>query len=839
VFSTTSRPRALIAASALALIAAALATGTGPAAANRAGTDLVISEVYGAGHNSANPYNADFVELYNPTASPIELAGLSLQYRSAESTSEATGANLVLLPDVSIAAGGHYLVSGAGSTGGTDLPEPDLDANFNASSTSGQVFLASTTTGFIPEATATGSVTDARLVDFVGYGSANRFEGSAPSPASSNATSVARDLTRTQPDTDDNSADFGAGTPTPSACGVACAPPPPTERDATIAEIQGDGSASPLEGDVVTTRGVVTAAYPRGGFFAFVIQTEGTGTTSDATPGASDGLWVKHLCCGSDAEVGQLVEVTGVVEEDSGRTQLVYDPDEAPLKVLDEHNDSVTPLAAPYPTTFAAREAHESELLDLSGQRFTVSNNYATNRFGEIGLATGDTPLVTPTEVADAQDRAAIDRVESDNYARGVVLDDGASWDYTDERNDDRPLPWLSAANTARIGASATVVGPVVLDYDFGDWRLQPTVQVTDEGRDVVQFGDTRRENRQPADVGGDLKIATFNVLNYFNTTGKDYEAAGGECTYHRDRFGDEITTDDCGPTGPRGAAEEEDLLRQQAKIVEAINTMDADVVSLEEIENSVRFGEHRDDALKQLVAALNQAAGTERWARVPSPPAARLPATEDQDVIRTAFIYDPSTVDLVGHSRVLVDSAAFVDAREPLAQAFVAEGGDRQDAFMVIANHFKSKGSGFDDGTGQGRANPTRVAEAEALVDFAADLQQEWQIEKVFLAGDFNAYSMEDPIQAMEDAGYTRFESDTADEWSYSFDGMSGSLDHVLANDAALADVTGVDTWEINANEAVAFEYSRFNENVTQFFEYNVFRASDHNPELVGLRVD
>lgn len=108
-----------------------------------------------------------------------------------------------------------------------------------------------------------------------------------------------------------------------------------------------------------------------------------------------------------------------------------------------------------------------------------------------------------------------------------------------------------------------------------------------------------------------------------------------------------------------------------------------------------------------------------------------------------------------------------------------------------------------------------------------------------VFLAGDFNAYSQEDPIQVLEAAGYTRLESDTADEWSYSFDGMSDSLDHVLANDAALADVTGVDTWEINANEAVAFEYSRFNQNVTQLYERDVFRASDHNPELVGLRID
>jgi 5'-nucleotidase len=321
-----------------------------------------------------------------------------------------------------------------------------------------------------------------------------------------------------------------------------------------------------------------------------------------------------------------------------------------------------------------------------------------------------------------------------------------------------------------------------------------------------------------------------------------DYEAAGGECSYYYDRAGDEVTNRDCGPTGPRGAAEADDLARQQAKIVAAINAMDADVVSLEEVENSVALGENnRDDALQALVRALNEAAGTTRWARVPTPPASALPPLAEQDVIRNAFIFDPATVDLVGRSEVLVGSAAFANAREPLAQAFTPKGADRSQAFVVVSNHFKSKGSacaGEANGL-QGNCNETRVAQAEALLDFADGFSARHGIAKVLLAGDFNSYAMEDPVQALEAGGYTRLESDTPDEWSYSFDGMSGSLDHVLANDAALADVTGVDTWETNANEAVAFEYSRHNNNVTDFYEPGVFRASDHNPELVGIAVD
>ena len=46
----------------------------------------------------------------------------------------------------------------------------------------------------------------------------------------------------------------------------------------------------------------------------------------------------------------------------------------------------------------------------------------------------------------------------------------------------------------------------------------------------------------------------------------------------------------------------------------------------------------------------------------------------------------------------------------------------------------------------------------------------------------------------------------------------------------------TGADVWDINADESVAFEYSRRNYNVVDFYEPNVFRASDHDPIKVGF---
>ena len=69
-----------------------------------------------------------------------------------------------------------------------------------------------------------------------------------------------------------------------------------------------------------------------------------------------------------------------------------------------------------------------------------------------------------------------------------------------------------------------------------------------------------------------------------------------------------------------------------------AINGLGADVVSLEEIENSAKFGENRDAAVGTLVDALNAQAGAGTWEFVPTPATAGDQA--DEDVIRTAFIY-------------------------------------------------------------------------------------------------------------------------------------------------------------------------------------------------------
>lgn len=846
-----TRSRALAPLTVLALTGSTLAVGfSAPAQANPAGTGLVISEAYGGGGNSGATLTNDFVEIYNPTAQPVDVDGWSIQYRSAGGSAAPQVTEL----SGEVPAGGFYLVQQAAGNAGTDpLPGADATGTIAMGGSGFQVWLADTTTPLTPPAGDVTAAPVAGVVDFLGSSSgAVSYEGSGPAPAPSNTTSVARSATGA--DTDVNAADFGAGAPTPTnAAGeTGGEEPPPTGPgdEVTIAEIQGEGASSPLDGDVVTTQGVVTGLWPTAaGLDGFTIQTGGTGESAGA---ASDGVFVESTGAFDEStlSLGDSVEVTGTVDENFGLTAV--EATAVSVLAAEDALDAVTPLETAYPTTDAGREAVESMLVAPT-DTLTVTNTYSIdgggNAFAEIGLATGTTPLLQPTDVEDFQ-TGDIAGVKADNAARGVVLDDGSNTNYAQGAGQDLTLPWLSAENAPRVGAEATLEQPVVMSYGFGKWRFQPQERVVDEGTDVVTFEDTRAANAAPQPVGGDLTLATFNVLNYFTTTGQEFVAAGEgrTCTYFNDRDGNPIANNRCNPDGPRGAATDASLERQQAKIVTAINALDADIVSLEELENSVKMPgtESRDDAIAELVDALNAAdGGTEpRWAFVPSPDASELPPLAQQDVIRTGFIYDPASVTAVGASDVLVDDA-FLNARQPLAQVFKAVGDADADGFAVVVNHFKSKGDSNPPATGdnangdQGAFNGDRVRQAQALVEFVEDFKTARGVTRSFLTGDFNAYTEEDPVQVLEEAGYTNLESDEEGDYSYSFNGLSGSLDHVFADAGAFALVTGVDVWDINASESPAYQYSRFNYHPNELFDGSEpFAASDHNPELVGFDI-
>lgn len=819
------------------LVAApALAVDATPSA-SLSSSPVVINEAYLNGGSAGATYKNKFVELYNTSDAPVSLSGWSLQYRSATGTAAPTG---VAALSGTIAAHGYYLIKGSSNAAnGADLPATDADASgFSFAAGGGTLVLAKKATALNP--LATGSVTDnADVADLLGYGTSNTFE-----TAASSAASVTKSLNRTNfADTNSNAADFTASaTITPQGADAGPVDPGPGNPTiAAIKDIQGTTDTSPLVNQTVTTRGVVTAVYPTGGFNGYYIQTEGTGGDLDlSTHKASDAVFVYSPSTVTQVQAGDFVEVTGAVSEFKGAkdvtslTEITVAADK--LTKLSQAAIAVKPAVVDLPASDAERESLEGMLFQPKGD-FTVSDNYYLNQYGEIGLAAGTSPLVQPNALypyGSAENTALI----ASNVAKSVTLDDGASTNFLSAANQSIPLPYLTTTSSVRVGAAVSFKTNVIFDNRNNAYKLQPLTHLTPDNAASVQpatFSDTRSA---PANVGGDLKIASFNVQNYFIHTG---DLNADTCTAYTDRDGNKLTVKD-GCT-QRGAWDAANLQRQQDKVVAGIIGTGADVLSLEEIENSAKFADSandRDKALKTLVDALNAKLGSQVWDYVRSPQT--RPDVSKEDVIRTAFIFKTAAAEPVGDS-VILDDAAFTGiARQPLAQSFKAKGAPDSEQFLAIVNHFKSKGSApssdpSDVDLGQGKANKARVAQSQALLSFADTLKTQKNTKKVLLIGDFNAYSKEDPINTLTAGGYTDLDPQTG-KHSYLFQGRVGSLDHVLVSNEFAASITGADIWNINSVEPISLNYSRYNYNVTNYYNTEPYSASDHDPVVVGLKL-
>lgn len=171
----------------------------------------MISQIYGGGGNSGATYQNDYVEIYNPTSSSVNVSGWTLQYQAATSTGNWSG--LQPIGGV-IGAGEYFLVAlASGGATGAPLPTPNIDASsagFNMSATAGKVALVST-----GDVLSGCPVSNAALVDLVGYGTtANCREGSLNAPAASNTTALFRKNSGLT-DTDVNGNDFVSSAPNP------------------------------------------------------------------------------------------------------------------------------------------------------------------------------------------------------------------------------------------------------------------------------------------------------------------------------------------------------------------------------------------------------------------------------------------------------------------------------------------------------------------------------------------------------------------------------------------------------------------------------------------------
>jgi predicted extracellular nuclease len=578
----------------------------------------------------------------------------------------------------------------------------------------------------------------------------------------------------------------------------------------TIPQIQGSGASSAYVGTMQTTEGVVTLVV----FNGFYLQDP----LGDGDPSTSDGIFV-FTGAAPTVTTGDRVRLSATVAEflagDAART-VTQLTGVSGLVVL-SRNNSVTPTDIALPLASAADFERYEGMLVRHAAPLTVSQNYFQGRYGQVSLSAGR--LEKPTNRYPARSAQAVTAAAA-NAANLLVLDDRLT------SQNPNPIPYIGADNTLRAGDTVNGLTGVI---DFGlvtasnpgpsGYKLQPSV--------TPVFSRENARTAAPLVPLGNVKVASFNVLNYFTTFTDGTTAAGlsGQgCS-----LGASVTRSNC-----RGADNLAEFQRQRAKIVSAMAAINADVFGLMEIQNN------GDVAAANLVAALNSAVGANTYAVVPQPTTSGATGT---DAIRVAMIYKPSQLTLVGAALADPDP---INNRPPMAQTFAAGNGQK---FSLIVNHLKSKGScpaagdlDADSGDGQGCWNATRVNQAQRLAGvFVPQVQAAANDPDVLLIGDLNAYGFEDPVNRLTANGFVnqveRFLRRSGLPYSYVFDGEAGYIDHALASAALSAQVLGVNEWHINADEPSVIDYN------TEFkpqdlYTASPYRSSDHDPVVVSLNL-
>ena len=635
------------------------------------------------------------------------------------------------------------------------------------------------------------------------------------------------------------------GTPVQDASGNAWAPgdlgfttgaAPSVTR---IHDIQGSGEASPLLGKSATISGVVTGHAP--GLSGFYVQEEEANYDSDA--GTSEGIFVYYGGQNpgvDESTIGKRVQLTATVDEYNKQTQLKN------LTSFQVQGDGVLPkpISITLPIADMANwERYEGMLVKVTSVnasgKLVVSDNYTLGRFGDVTLSV-DKVLPQFTD-ENAPSVSGYAQYANTMQRSQIILDDLSS-----KQNPvvvrGRGGSDLSASNPLRAGDGVdAVVGVLDQFYQASSppeiyqtsYRVQPTQTLNFTGAPRP----TEADLQAALGVAG-VKVASANVLNFFSKVGDTSPNTK-----------DVFTTPLGNSIGIRGANNAAELERQKAKVVANLIGLQADVYGLMEVQNN-GFGS--DSALALLVDAMNASPGkpagaTYAYVKAPFDQGGTTIAGAGTDAITVAIVYRSDRATPVGAAAVpnVNTYDAFTPgvggARVPIAQTFSVPTASGAEQLTFVVNHFKSKGSLLATGgnedklDGQGNNNPARVKTAMQLKDWLATRPTGSDTDKVILVGDFNAYAKEDPVTYLESNGFTK----VTHGYSYSFDGLWGSLDHIFVSPTLVSKVGKAVKWAINAEEPTVLDYNTEYGKPDSFYAATAYRSSDHNPIVLGLNLD
>ena len=585
-----------------------------------------------------------------------------------------------------------------------------------------------------------------------------------------------------------------------------------------IYTIQGGGLAAAVTGNV-STKGVVVGDFEGSAAASgFYIQD----LTGDGDPVTSDGIFV-YTGSSNLVSTGQVVRVTGFARERFNQTTLNGSNSNSSavpaVNIVQCGTGSVTMTDVTLPVTSINDFERYEGMLVRFPQQLVIAEYFNYDRFGEIVLAlplAGESRPFTGTAI-DEPGAPANGRTAANALSR-ITLDDAQSAQNPSVLRHPNGLPF-SLSNLFRGGDTVTNATGV-LGYDFSLYRIVPT--------GPADYTAVNPRPASPEPVGGTVRVAAMNTLNFFVTA--DYPSG--------------VLDNKCGPLNNqecRGWDSDQatEFTRQRDKLLLALSGLDGDIIGLNELENST--------GVEPLASIVSGMPGYDYIAT----------GTIGSDAIKVGMIYRPAVVTPIGDFKLLTSAVdpRFIDtkSRPALAQTFIVNATGAR--FTVVVNHLKSKGSDCLDigdpdlGDGQGNCSQTRRAAAEALVDWLATDPTGSGDPDFIIMGDLNSYAQEDAIDEIK-AGSDDL-AGTSDDftnliahfqgayaYSYTFDGQAGYLDHALANGSLLAQISGVADWHINSDEPDVLDYDTTFKPPAQdaLYEVNAYRTSDHDAVVVGL---
>lgn len=560
----------------------------------------------------------------------------------------------------------------------------------------------------------------------------------------------------------------------------------------SIASIQGTGTTSPKLGETVTVSGVVHAEFlgakRLNGFYI-----QANKANFDDASMASQGLFIHHPAQ-TTIRIGQEVVVRGVVQESNGNTQLGAIDALAECKT----GNTVVQSEIKFPIdSVASLDRYEGMAVRVVGIEFVTDNSDLAEE-GELLIASD--VLRYPTEVV-APGSAA------NNYAeqyklKSLVLDDGSFVENPESVI--YPPPELLSYNSVRIGDRVLALQGVLAKKD-GVYRLQPSEMPTfalSNPRPAKPKLVEVEGDEQPARDATELRVATVNLWQYIPGT--------------------------------------HSFSRQRPKLQALFKGLDADVYTVQELPNN---GTGPNSGIVDLVNMLNEAEEGTPYAFVEF--AADILGTDDET---NGIVYRQDRVSQAGVAAFLVSGDFNGDLNKPaVAQTFTHIVSGK--SFTVVGNQFAERECDEDNsasellkdhGDGQACASLARREATQTLLNWLATNPTTNSAAPVVIAGDFNAYTLEDPARLIKAAGYFNAAESLAEKpYTALENGMVGSLDHIFVASSIRTAVVAADTWKVNADEPAALNYettgkSSRHQNV--WYQNDVYRSLERNPVVIAV---